>query len=582
SCLHYTTTKLRKQKTMKVAIFLLLLQLVSAQAVGGKKRVEVTDGDAIHVAEFVVKYMNERDHRSTKLDSLLKVEKQTVAGNKWFLKFDVNDPEKGQLERCVAEVHEQSWLEKMEVLSLDCNAESQNTLKYAQMTGGPRPIDVNDAGVQGALKFAMTTINGRSNSLYRHMLTQTVEATSQVVSGALYTIKFHMGLSECLNDEETQTLDECPVEKDKIEECTVKVWEQAWLKPMYKLQEFYCDSDDKRSKRDVTHMDQEIHESSRNINNRPWLNYPDDDFHQHVKQFHMFKEKFNKQYIDEMEEERRFKIFRVNMKKVRFLQETEQGSGQYGITEFADIDEDEFRKTHLTPKWDLSENHNLAKAEIPNVEAPDAFDWREHNAVTEVKNQGSCGSCWAFSTTGNIEGQWAIKRSKLVSLSEQELVDCDKIDEGCSGGLPSNAYEEIMRLGGLENEKDYPYEGKNDKCEFISGDIRVYINGSVNISKNEGDMAAWLAQNGPISIGINAFAMQFYFGGISHPWSIFCSPGSLDHGVLIVGYGTKNGEPYWIVKNSWGKSWGEEGYYLVYRGSGVCGLNQMCTSSIVK
>ena len=110
----------------------------------------------------------------------------------------------------------------------------------------------------------------------------------------------------------------------------------------------------------------------------------------------------------------------------------------------------------------------------------------------------------------------------------------------------------------------------------------AFINSSVKISHNEDDMKAWLYKNGPISIGINANAMQFYWGGISHPWRIFCNPDNLDHGVLIVGYGvSKKGVPYWIIKNSWGEDWGEKGYYLAYRGAGVCGLNTNGTSAVV-
>jgi len=285
------------------------------------------------------------------------------------------------------------------------------------------------------------------------------------------------------------------------------------------------------------------------------------------------------------EEAKRYQIFVSNMQIAKKIQALDQGTATYGASPFADLTPEEFQKIYLPRQWDMSYKENMKQAQIPKDTPAAEFDWRQHNAVTEVKNQGSCGSCWAFSVTGNIEGQWAIKSKQLLSLSEQELVDCDKLDEGCNGGLPSNAYQEIQRLGGLETETDYPYKGDDEKCNFLKQDVRVYINGSLNISKDEEEMKAWIFKNGPTSIGINAFAMQFYLGGISHPWKVFCAPDFLDHGVLIVGYGIKKGwfgdTPYWIVKNSWGPSWGEKGYYLVYRGAGVCGLNQMVSSAVI-
>merc|ERR1712013_53312 len=164
-------------------------------------------------------------------------------------------------------------------------------------------------------------------------------------------------------------------------------------------------------------------------------------------------------------------------------------------------------------------------------------DWRSLNAVPPVKNQGACGSCWAFSVTGNVEGQQAIKNGELLSLSEQELVDCDKRDNGCNGGLPENAYKTLMELGGLELESEYGYDGKDEACQYNRSKVAVRVTGGVEISQNETQMAQWLFKNGPISVGLNANAMQFYKGGVSHPWKFLCSSDGIDHGVLIVGFG---------------------------------------------
>merc|ERR1712107_9652 len=180
-------------------------------------------------------------------------------------------------------------------------------------------------------------------------------------------------------------------------------------------------------------------------------------------------------------------------------------------------------------------------------------------AANPVKNQEQCGSCWAFATVANIEGVNFVKTQKLVSLSEQELVDCDrKSDQGCQGGLPSNAYEYLISTKtGLEAESKYPYTARDGSCRAQKADELVFVSSWKHISTDENQIAAALVQYGPLSIGINAGPMQWYRGGIADPWSILCNPKSLDHGVAIVGFGSES-KPYWTIRNR-GSKLGREG-----------------------
>uniref|UniRef100_A0A1W7RAP8 Cysteine peptidase n=1 Tax=Hadrurus spadix TaxID=141984 RepID=A0A1W7RAP8_9SCOR len=409
-----------------------------------------------------------------------------------------------------------------------------------------------------------------SNSIFHRKLIEILDAKKQVVAGLQYELRLIIGETLCQKDSISfNEAQNCSLRNPEfVDTCTVTVWEKAWLNST-KINNFMCSA----SSHPET-LKKALEENDKNELYR--------------SMFEEFIKKYQKSYTTEHEKEERFNNFKVNLKKIRKLNEYERGTAAYGITKFTDLTELEFQTYYLGWRPDLAYPSSVPiEAKIPEMAIPKSFDWRKKNAVTEVKDQGQCGSCWAFSTTGNVEGQWAINKKKLISLSEQELVDCDRLDEGCDGGLPSNAYKEIIRLGGLETEKKYPYEADEEKCSFKKQEARVYINSSVAISKNETKMAAWLVKNGPISIGINANAMQFYFGGISHPWKFLCNPANLDHGVLIVGYGEHNyplfkkSLPFWIIKNSWGASWGEQGYYRVYRGDGTCGLNLMATSSII-
>lgn len=303
-----------------------------------------------------------------------------------------------------------------------------------------------------------------------------------------------------------------------------------------------------------------------------------------VKMATLFKDfitTYNRTYESREEAQWRLTVFARNVIRAQKIQALDRGTAQYGITKFSDLTEEEFHTFYLNPLLQKESGRKMSLAKSINDLAPPEWDWRKKGAVTEVKDQGMCGSCWAFSVTGNVEGQWFLNRGTLLSLSEQELLDCDKMDKACMGGLPSNAYTAIKNLGGLETEDDYGYRGHVQACNFSTQMAKVYINDSVELSRDENKIAAWLAQKGPISVAINAFGMQFYRHGIAHPLRPLCSPWFIDHAVLLVGYGNRSNIPYWAIKNSWGSDWGEEGYYYLYRGSGACGVNTMASSAVV-
>lgn len=480
-------------------------------------------------------------------------------------------------EECVVEVWERIWLNSREY-TVKCPSKVHNFKTKAKAERRKREIDtiyrrkqllhsnIIDEDTKKYVKIILEYLSSKTpkNSGYELKKIRQVTKNSTQVH-----INLDIALCQKVNLYRSSFL-VCP-DIRKYTNCDLDVFDQR--SPGYRLNmKIKCSNDDEIYTYIYNRLSNEI-----------------EDTLDVQLSFNEFVNKYRKIYYDEREYKYRFKVFSDNLNKIDLLNKYEQGTAVYGITQFADMTEKEFSKSRGY-RADLRNENDIPfpQAQIPNIKLPDNFDWRSKNAVTEVKNQGMCGSCWAFSVTGNVEGQYAIKHGKLLEFSEQELVDCDKSDEGCNGGLMDNAYRAIEKLGGLEGESDYPYEGDDETCHFNSSKIEVRLSGAVNISHDETDMAKWLVQNGPISIAINANAMQFYFGGVSHPWKALCSPDNLDHGVLIVGYGVKQYNlfnrtmPYWIVKNSWGTSWGEQGYYRVYRGDGTCGLNQTPSSAIVE
>ncbi|XP_035226475.1 cathepsin L1-like [Stegodyphus dumicola] len=300
-----------------------------------------------------------------------------------------------------------------------------------------------------------------------------------------------------------------------------------------------------------------------------------------------FKRIFQKQYSGREEGARRL-IFEGHVNDiVKHNLEFDLGIHKYrkGLNEFADMSHDEFVKT-LNGFKGAKLNKSTTTFILPsNIDLPDTVDWRQQGLVTGVKNQGQCGSCWAFSTTGSLEGQHKKKTGKLVSLSEQNLMDCSRPEGnmGCEGGLMDQGFEYIKKNGGIDTEQSYPYTAEDGTCHFKKANVGATCTGFVDIpSGDESALQKAVATIGPVSVAIDAsqFSFQLYSGGIYDEPN--CSTQTLDHGVLAIGYGTEDGTDYWLVKNSWGTSWGDNGYIKMSRNkNNQCGIATQASYPLV-
>jgi len=310
-----------------------------------------------------------------------------------------------------------------------------------------------------------------------------------------------------------------------------------------------------------------------------------------VFEFQAWATQYGKSYPDTNTWEHAFHNFQMNTKRVaEFAASNPEAT--FGMTKFADLSAAEFKAKYLTARIDgLTESIRSVNPSLvaprPSGTPPATWDWRKENAVTAVKNQGDCGSCWAFSTTENVESMWFLANHTLPILGPQQLVDCDPQSQGCNGGWTYWAFEYLMTAGGLESEKSYPYTGENGNCKFakskIVADLKNYsfaIPPCESGACTDQDMTllrSQLAEIGPLSICVDAEPWQLYSSGILSNCPM--DAGDIDHCVQLVGYNWPS--KYWIVRNSWAEDWGIDGYIWLSTAKNTCGMGDVVTYAIV-
>ena len=300
-----------------------------------------------------------------------------------------------------------------------------------------------------------------------------------------------------------------------------------------------------------------------------------DDWHQFIH----FQNKFSKQYENIVEFETRFKIFRENLRTI--IQHNLDSTQNFtmSVNQFTDLTQSEFREKYVGGlQSHIGVTSYGCKTFASSASGlPEVVDWRTSGAVTSVKDQGQCGSCWTFSSTGAAEGAWAISKGQLVDLSEQQLVDCatgvSYGSHGCSGGQMEGAFKYLIENGQC-TLNSYPYTAKDGTCHTCSS--MAHFSSCFSVKPNDQLSLKAAVFKQPIAIAIEADTRYFqsYSSGVLT--SSTCGT-KLDHGVLIVGYGAENGQKYWLVKNSWSSSWGENGYVKIARSdstndAGICGI----------
>lgn len=293
-------------------------------------------------------------------------------------------------------------------------------------------------------------------------------------------------------------------------------------------------------------------------------------------QFRYFKEKYAKSYGNQVEEAKRFIIFKENLRSIEehnALYKEGKTTWQKGITKFTDWTDEEYKSMLALQKPNLRRITRAEKVEIPTgLTVPESIDWRERGEVNPVKDQGACAASWAFSLTGSIEAAYFRKTGKLVDLSEQQLLDCSSEvgNRGCKGGYLRETLP-YVEWHGLESEDSYPYIGDNQQCQYNESAVVTKIDSFKYFLYNQYALEQIIGNIGPASASINGDYIKDYKSGIFDTDCIYTTS---NLAVLIVGYGSENGTNYWIVRNCYGSDWGEDGYFRVIRKANFasCGL----------